>query len=101
MDSKPLDFHLAERHPAFGSALHIKLPEPIQQSSKFEITIKYTTTDRCTALQFLEPEQTVGKQFPYLFSQCQAVSYHSLHFVISAAVQYDKLRKLISLTMSA
>ncbi|KAG2184302.1 hypothetical protein INT44_009317 [Umbelopsis vinacea] len=78
MNSKPLDFHLAERHPAFGSALHIKLPEPIHQSSKFDITIKYTTTDRCTALQFLEPEQTVGKQFPYLFSQCQI---HARSFV--------------------
>jgi len=48
---------LAERHPAFGSALNIELPEPIaEKSTSFEITIKYTTTERCTALQFLEPE---------------------------------------------
>lgn len=50
-------FHLADRHPAFGSALHIKLPQPVVNKEKqFDITIKYTTTERCTALQFLEPE---------------------------------------------
>ncbi|GAB5586975.1 Leucyl aminopeptidase yscIV [Umbelopsis nana] len=79
MDSKPLEFHLAERHPAFGSALNIKLPGPVtDKDSLFDITIKYTTTERCTAIQFLEPEQTVGKQFPYLFSQCQI---HARSFV--------------------
>ncbi|CAO3678409.1 unnamed protein product [Umbelopsis vinacea] len=64
MDSKPLQFHLAERHPAFGSALNIELPEPIaEKSTSFEITIKYTTTERCTALQFLEPELIHARSF--------------------------------------
>lgn len=33
--------------------------------------ITYETSKTATALQWLTPEQTLGKVHPYLFSQCQ------------------------------
>lgn len=38
------------------------------------IQITYETSKTASALQWLTPEQTLGKVHPYLFSQCQ-VSY--------------------------
>jgi len=64
---------------ALGSALRVKLGDG---SPGLEINVRvYFETaapgadgeDGCLALQWLAPSQTVGKQFPYLFSQCQAI----------------------------
>ncbi|ORZ22502.1 peptidase family M1-domain-containing protein [Absidia repens] len=74
LNEKDLKYTISERHPCLGSALTIQLPEPIAASgTKFQIKIDYSTTEECTAIQFLEPEQTIGKKYPYLFSQCQAI----------------------------
>lgn len=35
------------------------------------IRITYETSKTASALQWLTPEQTLGKVYPYLFSQCQ------------------------------
>lgn len=35
------------------------------------VEVTYETSPSATALQWLTPEQTAGKQQPYLFSQCQ------------------------------
>lgn len=42
------------------------------------IRIDYETTENCSAAQWLTPEQTVGKVYPYLFTQCQAIHARSL-----------------------
>ncbi|CAO3594765.1 unnamed protein product [Absidia cylindrospora] len=74
LNEQDLKYTISERHPCLGSALTIQLPEPIAASgTKFQIKIDYSTTEECTAIQFLEPEQTIGKKYPYLFSQCQAI----------------------------
>ena len=64
-----LDFVL---HPSdyIGSQLQVNLPNSSERFVK--VRIDYETTSKCTALQWLSPEQTAGKTHPFVFSQCQA-----------------------------
>lgn len=73
-----LKFAIDARHEAFGCALRITLPTHLKTGSAVAIRVDYETTEKCTALQWLEPSQTSGKKHPYLFSQCQAIHARSL-----------------------
>ncbi|KAI8147795.1 hypothetical protein BJV82DRAFT_698171 [Fennellomyces sp. T-0311] len=77
LDGQDLKFHVADRHPALGSALTVELPQAVKEGDTLKLRIDYSTTDKCTAVQFLDPEQTLGKKHPYLFSQCQAIHARS------------------------
>lgn len=70
----PARFYVGERVEPLGGSLTIELPE----ASNLAVEISFSTTDKCTALQFLDKEATDGKKFPYLFSQCQAIHARSL-----------------------
>ncbi|KAA8897397.1 hypothetical protein TRICI_006741 [Trichomonascus ciferrii] len=72
------DFKIAERQEPLGSALTIKPKQDIPDSGDNLLQIEFETTEDCTALQWLSPEQTAGKKTPYLFSQCQAIHARSL-----------------------
>ncbi|KAG0749751.1 hypothetical protein G6F57_005746 [Rhizopus arrhizus] len=74
MEEQSLKFSVAEAYAGLGSALTIHLPKPITKSGeKFHIKVGYATTEKCTAVQFLHPEQTLGKKYPYLFSQSEPI----------------------------
>lgn len=73
-DGNAVKFDLLSRTKALGSPLQIDLPECTQGT----LNIEFSTTDRCTALQWLKPGQTTGKKAPYLFSQCQPIHARSL-----------------------
>ncbi|KAJ1923530.1 Leucyl aminopeptidase yscIV [Tieghemiomyces parasiticus] len=73
-DFRTVDYHLAAPHPKFGRALHVPLGHDTRVvDSEYLVRIRYETTRESSALQFLTPEQTAGKQHPYLFTQCQAI----------------------------
>lgn len=61
------------KKPHLGQQLSISLPP-----TTTKITIQYETTKQSSAIQFLPPEQTAGKKYPYLFTQCQAIHARSL-----------------------
>jgi leukotriene A-4 hydrolase/aminopeptidase len=63
--------HAAE--PILGSRLEIMLPAGTES-----IAIRYRTSPEASALQWLTPEQTLGKKHAYLFSQCQAIHARSV-----------------------
>ncbi|WP_375437190.1 M1 family metallopeptidase [uncultured Hymenobacter sp.] len=61
-------FSLGEVDPVLGQRLQIAIRPDTQQ-----VTIQYRTTPSAAALQWLTPEQTAGRQHPFLFTQSQAI----------------------------
>ncbi|QCR24952.1 aminopeptidase [Pontibacter sp. SGAir0037] len=61
-------FKLGEAKEPFGQPLSIAI-KPETKS----ITIQYSTSPEAAALQWLNPQQTAGKQYPFLFTQSQAI----------------------------
>jgi aminopeptidase N len=72
-EGKPLPFLLSPPEPILGSRLRVTLPPGLKQ-----LTIHYRTSPQASALQWLTPAQTAGGQYPYLFSQCQAIHARSV-----------------------
>jgi leukotriene-A4 hydrolase len=67
-DNSEAAFRIAPEDELLGSAVYV----PIKKETK-KLTIAYSTTDKCEALQWLTPEQTSGKKHPYLFTQGEAI----------------------------
>jgi len=65
-----LSFEIANKTD-YGSSLEVKLPAGC--SKIFKLLVKYCTTEECSALQWLAPEQTATGTHPYMFSQNQAI----------------------------
>ncbi len=68
-----------------GRKLEIVLPHDVTtttttstNSTIIQVAITYSTTLSSSALQWLPPAQTSGKQHPYLFTQCQAIHARTL-----------------------
>jgi len=69
----PAEYTLADPpHPIFGSALRVRL-----QKNTTHVKVDFETTDKSSALQWLNPSQTAGKRHPYLFTQSQAIHARS------------------------
>ena len=60
----------------YGEKLEIQLPSAV--APEFRIRVDYRTSPKSSALQWLTPNQTAGKQHPYVFSQCQAIHCRSM-----------------------
>ncbi|KAJ1936736.1 Leucyl aminopeptidase yscIV, partial [Kickxella alabastrina] len=73
-----LSFDTSTKHKIYGTALRMALPEPVAAGDKFRIVIEYETTSKGGAIQFLTPEQTLGKSYPYLFTQCEEIHARSM-----------------------
>jgi aminopeptidase N len=71
---QPASFSLDARHPLLGSALRIAMP-----AAAVRVRIEYETSAEASGLQWLEPEQTAGREHPFVYSQAQSV--HARSFV--------------------
>jgi leukotriene-A4 hydrolase len=67
-------YKLGNSDPVLGAALRITLPK---DASK--VRIDYATSPQSTGLQWLQPRQTAGGEFPYMYSQAQAI--HARSFI--------------------
>uniref|UniRef100_A0A7S1TM88 Peptidase M1 leukotriene A4 hydrolase/aminopeptidase C-terminal domain-containing protein n=1 Tax=Erythrolobus australicus TaxID=1077150 RepID=A0A7S1TM88_9RHOD len=66
-------------HEVFGTPLRIALPESVYSSDEeFQIRIEYETGENASALQWIAPSGTHGGEYPFLFTQCQAIHARSL-----------------------
>jgi len=70
----PAPHELGLRDPILGAPLSISLP-----AGASGVRIRYSTSPAASGLQWLLPEQTAGRQKPFLFSQAQAI--HARSFV--------------------
>jgi leukotriene-A4 hydrolase len=65
---RALQFSLGQKDAILGRPLTVQLPSGVT-----EVVVAYRTSPSAAALQWLSPEQTAGRQHPYLYSQGQAI----------------------------
>ncbi|QDA61787.1 M1 family metallopeptidase [Hymenobacter jejuensis] len=65
---EPTTFELGPSDPVLGQSLRIAI-----RPDTTAVTVRYRTTPGAAALQWLPPEQTAGRQHPFLFTQSQAI----------------------------
>ena len=58
-----------------------------------QVKVGYRTMPTSTALQWLQPEQTLAGTHPFLFSQCQAIT---IIILLMAHINVDDLEKRAS-----
>lgn len=69
VDGNPTkEWWLGEEQKFMGQALEIKISDSTET-----ISIEYNTNPDAEALQWLNPQQTAGKEHPFLFTQSQAI----------------------------
>ena len=99
--ARPATFALDRRDPILGSALRITL-----DAQAPAVRIRYRTSPDASGLQWMTPEETAGKQHPFMFSQSEAIHARSwvplqdtpsVHFTYTARVRVPKeLRAIMS-----
>ena len=50
----------------------------IKETKTLIVRIQFITTQKCTGIQFLTKEQTYTKNYPFMFTQCEAIQCRSL-----------------------
>lgn len=70
---KEATYALSEADKTLGQALTVLL---LDKADK--VRIRYSTAPTAEGLQWLSPEQTAGKKYPYLFSQGQAINARTM-----------------------
>uniref|UniRef100_A0A2K6ULT7 Leukotriene A-4 hydrolase n=1 Tax=Saimiri boliviensis boliviensis TaxID=39432 RepID=A0A2K6ULT7_SAIBB len=73
INGQEVKYALGERQSYKGSPMEISLPIALSKNQEIVVEISFETSPKSSALQWLTPEQTSGKEHPYLFSQCQAI----------------------------
>jgi aminopeptidase N len=68
----PVKFELGQYDKVLGSPLTLYLPQDASH-----VRIHYETSPQASGLQWLTPEQTAGRKFPFLYTQSQAIHARS------------------------
>ena len=77
VNGSPATFTISLPNPTklhLGSCLEIDLSgggnSPLPEKEVISVSIQYSTSSNASAVQWLPPSQTAGKEHPYVFSAC-------------------------------
>lgn len=97
-DELPISYFISDPVEDIGQKLTLELPQGTAKGDLF-VRIDYESSSDASGLQWLNPEQTLGKQHPYMFSQCQPIHARSVlpcqdtpavKFTYEASVEHPK-----------
>jgi len=75
----PVEYKVDEETKALGSKISVTIPSGLRiKGSKYELEFVYSQSTDASAVQWLDKESTAGGQYPYVFTQCQAIHARSL-----------------------
>ncbi|KAJ3045376.1 putative leukotriene A-4 hydrolase (LTA-4 hydrolase) (Leukotriene A(4) hydrolase) [Rhizophlyctis rosea] len=89
-----IEFSVSDRHDKYGSALQLRLPRPTSAQQSITIRINYSTTDKCTALQWLTPSQTDTPSVKITYSAELSVPSH-LRALMSAVRKGEEVHDAV------
>jgi leukotriene-A4 hydrolase len=72
-DGSDIAYSLGKEDPILGRRLRLELPD-----GTTSVMIHYTTSPEAIAMQWFEPEMTLGRRHPFVYSQCQAIHARSI-----------------------
>ena len=68
-----LEFVIDKLYDLDANGVPLKIYKEYSKGDNIAILIYYDTTDGGSAVQFLDKEQTTGKQYPFMFTQCESI----------------------------
>jgi len=78
LDGQALEFSISDTGADIGEGLTIQLADKKNKSDTFTLHIEYETSKTAAALQWMKPQQTLGKSHPFMYSQCQAINVRTI-----------------------
>ena len=74
-----VDYIVEDETKALGSKISVQIPSEFKsKGSKYELEFIYSQSTEASAVQWLDAASTAGGQYPYVFTQCQAIHARSL-----------------------
>ena len=68
-----LEFLVDEYYKLESHGVPLKIYKEFSKGDTFAILVHYSTTQDSMAIDWLKPEQTSGKKYPFMYSQCQSI----------------------------
>ena len=68
-----LEFILDEQYSLDANGVPLKIYKEFSKGDLITILITYCTKEAGGAVQFLDKEQTTGKKYPFMFTQCESI----------------------------
>ena len=68
-----LEFILDKQYELEANGVPLKIYKEFSKGDNIAILLIYDTTDGGSAVQFLDKEQTTGKLYPFMFTQCESI----------------------------
>ena len=68
-----LDYILDTQYELVSNGVPLKIYKDYIKDDIITLLISFTTTEKGTSVQWLNPEQTLGKKYPYMFTQGESI----------------------------